>query len=247
MHILILQHARLEHAGAFRSFLAEDGHQATVVHMDEGDALPDIADFDALWVLGGPMDVWEEDIHPWLAAEKEFIRDAVEGRGVPFLGLCLGHQLLAEALGGTVGKAKTPEIGVMDVMLTEDGANGVLFDGLPEKFPTLQWHSAEVTRLPPGAQVLATSPDCVVQAMKWGTRAASVQFHLEVEPDTVPSWASLPAYAAALDTAMGPNGAKQLQTDVSSRITDMNSWAERFYINWLQMTSRVTSQPSVFT
>jgi GMP synthase-like glutamine amidotransferase len=85
--------------------------------------------------MGGPMDVWEEDKHPWLAAEKALIREAVEGRGMPFLGLCLGHQLLACALGGECGKAKTPEIGVLPVQMTEMGAESIFFDNVPETCP----------------------------------------------------------------------------------------------------------------
>ena len=165
MHILVLQHASVEHPGVFRSFLREDGHTWDAVELDAGEALPELDGYDALWVMGGPMDVWQEDDHPWLKDEKAFIRKAVEEMGLPFLGLCLGHQLLAEALGGSVGPSDTPEIGVMKVQLTEAGATGVLFDGLPETFETLQWHSAEVKQMPAGAQCLATSPACAVQAM----------------------------------------------------------------------------------
>jgi GMP synthase-like glutamine amidotransferase len=177
--------------------------------------------------------------HPWLKAEKAFIRDAVEGRGVPFLGLCLGHQLLAEALGGRVGASQIPEIGVMDVALTEEGASSVLMDGLPERFETLQWHSAEITRLPVGAQVLATSPACAVQAMKWGTRAYSVQFHVEVEQDTVKNWADIPAYRAALEAAMGAGATARLEAHVTARQASFETAAERLYINWMQTAAHV--------
>jgi GMP synthase-like glutamine amidotransferase len=238
MRILVLQHQRVEHPGIFREFLAEDGHDWVPVELDEGEELPSLDGFDALWVMGGPMDVWEEDEHPWLGCEKAFIREAVEGRGVPFLGLCLGHQLLAEALGGEVGRSESPEVGVMDVRLTEEGASGVLFDGLPEVFPCLQWHGAEVKRLPPGARCLATSPDCPVQAMSWGPRAYSAQFHVEVEPDTVRAWAEIPAYRDALAGALGEGAAERLERDCAARMEEFNAMAERLYINWLQTAAQ---------
>lgn len=237
MNILVLQHMVLEHPGIFRRFLAEDGHSWTPVQLDQGEPLPSLDGYDALWVMGGPMDVWETAKYPWLAEEKPFIREAVEGRGLPFLGLCLGHQLLAEALGGKCGASKTPEIGVLDVQLTEAGAESVLFDDLDTTFPCLQWHSAEVSVMPAGASCLATSPDCAVQAMSWGTRAFSLQFHTEVEPDTVANWNSDPVYAAALVGAMGPNGAENMQRACSDHMKSFNAAAERIYINWLQATA----------
>ena len=238
MKILVLQHERIEHPGVFREFLKEDGHSWDAVELDEGEALPSLDGYDALWVMGGPMDVWQEEAHPWLADEKAFIREAVADRGLPFFGLCLGHQLLAEALGGEVGPSRIPEIGVMDVQLTEDGAAGVPFDGFEPTFPCLQWHSAEITKMPAGAQCLATSPACAVQAMKWETRALSAQFHIEVEADTVRNWSAIPAYAEALEGAMGQGAVPRLEADVAANISAFRSMAERLYINWLQMTAR---------
>ena len=96
MKILVLQHAEVEHPGSFRRFLDEDGHEWTPVELDNGERLPALDGFDALWVMGGPMDVWDESKYPWLRLEKALIQEAVAVRGMPFLGLCLGHQLLAD-------------------------------------------------------------------------------------------------------------------------------------------------------
>lgn len=238
MHLLVLQHVDIEHPGVFRRFLAEDGHSWDAFTLGGEAALPSLDSYDGLWVMGGPMDVWQEQDHPWLGGEKEFIRNAVEGRGISYLGLCLGHQLLAEALGGTVGPSVTPEIGICDVQLTEAGATGVFLDALAERFECLQWHSAEVKQMPPGGECLATSPECAVQAMKWGPRALSLQFHVEIEADTVANWAEIPEYAEALEAAMGPGAVARLARDCDQRMTSFNQTAERIYMNWLQCAAR---------
>ena len=233
MHILVLQHETVEHPGIFRSFLAEDGHTWDAVELQLGEALPDNLDsYDALWVMGGPMDVWEEDDHPWLVDEKVFIRRAVIGHKLPYLGLCLGHQLLASALGAEVGPG-TPEIGLLPVKV-EDSP---VFEGLGSPIDTLQWHGAEVKELPDGAMSIASSPACAIQAMLFGRHAVTAQFHLETEPDTVQNWAKIPAYAAALERALGPGAVENLDAKVTANMAALNATARRFYNNWMALAA----------
>ena len=127
----------------------------------------------------------------------------------------------------------------MSVQLTEAGATGIIFDDLPDTFPFLQWHGAEVKRMPAGATCLATSPDCAVQAMNWGSRAYSTQFHVEVEADTVVNWSAIPAYEASLKTVLGDNGSSILMASCDAHMDDFNRMAERIYINWLQTAAQV--------
>lgn len=237
MHLLVLQHETVEHPGIFRTFLAEDGHSYDAVEMQLGETLPSLDSYDALWAMGGPQDTWQEDEFPWLKEEKAFIRTAVVDRAMPFLGLCLGHQLLAEALGGSVGPSKTPEIGVMPVQQTEHPLAKRLFAGLPREVQTLQWHGAEVTDLPADVPVLAASPTCAIQALAYGTHAFSAQFHLETEPDTVANWAAIPTYAAAMEKSLGAGALPTLDAAVANEMAGFNATAKRFYRNWMALAA----------
>ena len=138
MRVLVFQHIDCEHPGSLRQFLAEDKVEWDAVNLHLGEPIPNLNDYDALWVMGGPMDVWDIEECPWLVPEKAAIREWVSVLGKPYLGLCLGHQLLADALGGTCGPQKTPEIGVLEIELTEEGKLDPLFQGTANKQRCLQ-------------------------------------------------------------------------------------------------------------
>ena len=233
--VLVFQHIAIEHPGVLRDFLREDGIEWTAIELDEGKSIPDLGAYDALWVMGGPMDVWEDDAYPWLEPERAAIREAVVERKMPFFGFCLGHQLLAQALGGEVGPATVPEIGILEVELTGAGRTSSIFQGLPETHACLQWHGAEVLKAPPGARTLAASRDCAVQALGFADHAFSIQYHVEITGETVRSWGAVPEYKQALERAMGDSALAAFEADAAAHMADFNRNARRIYDNFMRI------------
>ena len=227
MRILVLQHLDVEHPGSFREIWDEKGHERVAVELDAGEAIPELDAFDMLAVMGGPMDVWEEDAHPWLKAEKATIRRWVRELGRPYLGICLGHQLLAEALGGRVARMAAPEVGLSRVALTAAGRADPLFAGFGPELDVFQWHGCEVAELPEGAVSLARSDASAVQAMRWGRCAYGFQFHPEIVEETIADWKRIPEYWASLVKTLGPDGAEKLAGAVMPRLPAFRETAQR--------------------
>jgi GMP synthase (glutamine-hydrolysing) len=145
----------------------------------------EIAAYDAILTFGGRMHADQEDSHPWLRFEKDFLAAIVED-GVPILAVCLGSQLLAEAAEGSARRASRPEIGWHPVEVTEEGGRDPLLGPLAPEFTAFQWHSYEFVP-PPGAVVLARSPVCA-QAYRVGEVAWGIQFHAEVTKASAAKW-----------------------------------------------------------
>ena len=239
MKLLVFQHIECEHPGSLRNYLREDGFEWDAVELDAGEPVPELANYDALWVMGGPMDVWDVAEHPWLIAEKQAIRKWVNDLKKPYLGLCLGHQLLADALGGTCGPARPSEIGILEIELTEAGKSDPVFGSLPPVQKCLQWHSVEVAQMPEDAACLASSKDCRIQAMRVGNNAWSAQYHIECESDTVANWGNVPAYAEALEKSLGEGALDQMKADADAAMAEFETCSRQLYENFkAQVKSR---------
>ncbi len=229
MKILVFQHHPEEHPGIFRQFLAADNIAWDAVELDAGEPIPNLDGYDALWAMGGPMDVWQEDEHPWLKAEKAAIREAVWERKMPYLGVCLGHQLLVDALGGTVSPMPLGEVGVLPINLTQAGAADPLFGPDGGDLMALQWHSAEVTELPEGGTTMASSPVSPCQAVRVGGNAYGIQYHVEVTEETVPLWVEIPEYKAALEKSIGAHALPAFSQAVNDNMAGFQQSARRIY------------------
>ncbi|NQE05932.1 GMP synthase [glutamine-hydrolyzing] subunit A [ANME-1 cluster archaeon GoMg1] len=183
MKVLIVQHVECEGPGYLKDFLHEKRIEYEIARMYEEEQLPD--NFDALIVLGGPMNVYEEERHPYLKSLNKTITNfATEGGH--YLGFCLGGQLLAKALDAKVRRNHTKEIGNFEILLTERGVKDPLFKGFKHTFPALEWHG-DTFEIPEGAIKLAESELCTNQAFRF-KNAYGLQFHLETTPEMLKEW-----------------------------------------------------------
>ena len=231
MDILGLQHIACEPPAEYGTVLTQRGHTLHTVEVDEGGPLPDWRDFGAIIAMGGPMGVYEDEAYPWLVAEKQLIGDAVRA-GLPYFGACLGVQLLAAALGARVYPGAAPEVGILDVMRTEDGGSDPVASILPERFKTLQWHG-DTFDLPEGAVSLFSSPAYPNQGFRFGEFAYGVQFHLEVDAALADEWSRIPAYKTAAENVLGPGGLDQLLSGVAENADRMLPHARTLIDAWL--------------
>jgi GMP synthase-like glutamine amidotransferase len=234
MKLLVFQHIACEHPGVFRRFLKDDGITWEAIELDRGDAIPPLEDYNMLWVMGGPMDVWDIEENPWLIMEKRAIRRWVTVLRRPFLGVCLGHQLLADALNGTCGPLRPPEVGILDIDVTAEGRADPVFGNLPARMKALQWHGVKVAQAPEGALVLASSDACPIQAMRVGSNAYSMQYHVEIEPDTIAKWGEVPAYARALEKVRGKGAVAALAREAEPLMVGFVANARTFYKNFMK-------------
>ncbi|KSV84173.1 type 1 glutamine amidotransferase [Sinorhizobium sp. GL28] len=231
---LVLQHVDRDHPGRFLDFFAADDILPEVVRLWAGEEIPNLASFDFMFALGGPQDTWQEAEYPWLVMEKEVIREWVAVRAKPYFGVCLGHQLLCDALGGEVGFAERGEHGIHNVDLTEVGKSHRLCSGLEQSNPVVQWHMAEVKRVPEGGVILASSDRCVTQCVAINDHAVGTQFHSECSPQTVAGWTATPGYVPLYEKHRGPGSYRQFVEEAYPLMGRMTAMTRRIYDNLVE-------------
>ena len=177
MKIHYLQHAPFEDLGSIADWIQSKGHALTCTRLYQGEILPNPAEFDWLIIMGGPMNVYETDRYPWLTGEKTWIRSAIDNR-LMVMGICLGAQLIASALGARVIKNPQQEIGWFPITRSDELANSPLARILPEEIEVFHWHG-DTFELPAGAIRIAASKACRNQGFVYRGRVIGLQFHLE--------------------------------------------------------------------
>ena len=235
MNIIVLQHIKIEDPGFIKDLMLADNVNLTTIELDEGEKIPnDLTKFDGMLCMGGPMDTYMEKEHPWLVDEKKKIKEFVVELKKPYLGFCLGCQLLGEVVGGKVVQSKPPEIGIMDINFSKEKENDILFSSFPEKIKSLQWHSYEVDGFDNNKDVtiLASSPVTKYQIFKYQNHAYGIQFHIEIKDTTVNEWGRVPEYKKALEDQLGEGALYKFDQVAKNNMSDMNNYSKILYENF---------------
>lgn len=182
MRIHSLEHEPFEGLANIEVWAKKNGHIISRTLLFNGEELPDITDIDWLVIMGGSMNVYEEEKYPWLKEEKNFIAQAIAGKKI-VLGICLGAQLIADVLGGRVSRNRYAEIGWFPLTLTKEARNSHIFSSFPPRFTAIHWHG-DTFEIPSGAVRIAQSEACANQAFEYG-RAIGLQFHLEYSEKSI--------------------------------------------------------------
>ncbi len=235
--VLVFQHVAHEILGTLDPHLRDAGFRIRYVNFGRDPAArPHLDGYDGLVVLGGPMNVGQVDDYPHLATEIELIDEAID-RGLPVLGVCLGAQLIATALGARVYPNDEKEIGWYPIELTEEGTTDPLLGHLEAREQIFQWHG-DTFEIPEGAAHLAISPACRNQAFRYGTNVYGLQFHMEVDEPLIERWLAVPSHLqeiAALDGKIQPD---TIRHETSLYIDRLQQLSERTFGEFVRLLGK---------
>jgi len=232
MKVIIIKHIDIEGPGTIGDFLDDNNIPYKIIDVFNGESLPNsLAGVSATVILGGPMNVYEEDKYPFLKAEDEFLRKVIE-KDIPTLGFCLGSQLIARAKDAFVKKNPEKEIGWFKVSLTENGSSDPLFQGFSSEIDVFQWHG-DTFEIPDGGVKLAESEICPNQAFRIGGNIYGLQFHVEVTGDMIEQW--IDAYKEELESLKGLVDPDKIISDTKLKAESYAAQAKQFCSNFFKL------------
>ena len=232
--LLVFQHVAHEILGTLDPLLRNSGIRIRYVNFGRSNyEIPDLNNYDGLIVLGGHMNVDQIEEYPYLVPEIEAIGEAIK-LDIPILGICLGSQLLAKALGGEVSKNKTKEIGWYDVKATEEGLKDPLFSNFKDVEKLFQWHG-DTFSIPDGAVKLATSENCSNQAFRYGDKVYGLQFHLEVDEPMIQRWLVAPTNQEELEELVGIIDPDEIRRETPSYIDDLMALSDKTFGQFIKL------------
>jgi GMP synthase (glutamine-hydrolysing) len=237
--LLVFQHVSFEPLGTLHPLLKRYGFRIRYVNFGrEPDAQPNVAAYDGVIVLGGPMSAWDEAGHPHLRVEIAAIRAAIAAE-LPVLGICLGAQLTARALGAHVAPAAEKEIGWHDVERTAAGAADPMLGAFAPTERVFQWHG-DAFEMPKGAELLATSAGCPHQAFRYGDRTYGLQFHLEVDGPLIERWLTVPEHRAEVEAEAeaGRVDPERIRFETPERLPRTSELSDRAFGSFLELFTR---------
>ncbi|HEX3033656.1 MAG TPA: gamma-glutamyl-gamma-aminobutyrate hydrolase family protein [Thermodesulfobacteriota bacterium] len=228
MKVLVFRHVPHEHLGTLESALKAADLNYRYINFFEN-KIPSISleDYYALVILGGPMNVYETEDYPFLEIENKLIRQAVE-RQMPVLGICLGAQLIAKALGAKVTKNRVKEIGWYPLRISKEAKRDRLFKYFNTEETVFQWHGDKF-EIPKGAVHLAESPLCRDQAFRFGPNVYALQFHIEVTPQMISEWLNVSENREEIKPLQEKINPETIITETPNYIKRLNALAENVF------------------
>ncbi len=226
--LLVIQHVAHERLGTFEQGFKRAGCALRPLNIFERPSWPALDGIDGVVSMGGPQSVYDRAKHPWIVDELRMLRRAVD-RGVPVLGICLGAQMLAAALGASVTKNPQKEIGWYPVMREPGAAGDPLLDGFGQTETVFQWHG-DTFALPPGAVRLASSPLCREQAFRYQDLAWGLQFHVEVTEAMIRAWMRTPVNRAELAALRGGIDPMAIKRQSARHVGRLGALAEQITV-----------------
>ena len=245
-NLLVCQHVPYEPLGTLNPLLKREGYRIRYVNFGRHpDAEPTLDGYNGLVILGGPMSAMDTERHPHLAVEMDLVRAAID-RELPVLGICLGAQLIAKALGADVRRNEEREIGWYPLEVTAGAEADPVFGHFEELDHVFQWHS-DTFDLPRGSVRLASTATCANQAFRYGENVYGLQFHLEVDEPMIERWLSVPHHVAEIADTAGRIDPEIIRRDTPRHIGRLKTLSDRVFgefVRILGYRKRLAALPS---